>query len=165
MSALNWDLYLNSKAILFTCDTSQKGISSRPAGPHRAELGSSQSGSEAQHASPVELTARHLSTAVFSSSELKAPRAIQLASARTPSVHDVSPISLNPSSHVGTHDSPLARVPAHVPTAPFEGGVDAGHAAALRYTSAPPLFCKIVSVRALVFEFPPYMKTFPASTV
>ena len=43
-------------------------------------------------------------------------------SVSTRSVHDVTPSSTIPGSHVGTQDAPLTRVSVQVPTAPLRGG-------------------------------------------
>ena len=117
MSTLNCVLPWNRKLMSVTCETSQWGMVS------------------SQNRSPT-----HASTAALSSA-LVVTSGMHTASVSTPSVHDVTPSSTNPASHVGTHDWPLTRLSVQVPTAPLTGGRDASHAA-LTYTSQAPLFCK-----------------------
>ena len=66
MSALKSALSLNSCDMSVTSDTSHSGISTQPALPHRAELGSAQFASVEQHASPLGTAERQASTAALS---------------------------------------------------------------------------------------------------
>ena len=57
---------------------------------------------------------------------------VQFAAVSTLSVHDVTPYSTYPESHVGWHVEPLGRVSVQSPAAPFAGGTAASHALSLR---------------------------------
>jgi len=50
------------------------------------------------------------------------------ADVSTPFVHDVIPTNTKPVLHVGVHNPPSAKLEVHVPTLPFDGGVEASHA-------------------------------------
>ena len=113
MSTLNCVLPWNRKLMLVTCDTSQWGMVS------------------SQNRSPT-----HASTAALSSA-LVVTSGMHTASVSTWSVHDVTPSSTYPGSHVGTQDVPLTRVSVQLPTAPLRGGRDASHALSMRVHPLP----------------------------
>ena len=132
--------------MLVTFSVLQSGMSTHPTAPHRliANLGCQHNLSEEQHVSPDGTASKHASTVALSSARLVNGQTHKATSVSTRSVHDVTPLSTYPASHVGTQDVPLTRVSVQVPMAPLTGGRDASHALSLRVhqplgrVSSPP---------------------------
>ena len=92
----------NNSVMSVTSDTSHSGISTQPALPHRAELGSAQFVSVEQHASPLGTAERHaltasLSAAVSGNEHIVSPE------------DGSSPASLIPPPRHGTHQPDCTR--------------------------------------------------------
>ena len=111
-------------------------MSTHPTAPHRLIAGSGcqHSLSEEQHLSPDGTASKHASTAALSSALVGDVHYTQ-PSVSTRSVHDVTPSSTYPASHVGTQDVPLTRVSVQLPTCAVDGRI--GRVARVVYARPP----------------------------
>ena len=99
--------------MLVTCDTSQSGISTKPAAPQSAPP-------VEQHFSPEGTASRQLSTAALSAA-LSANGGLlhDVVSSIVPSTHVLAPFKAYPASHDGVQDDPPARISTQSPTPPL----------------------------------------------
>ena len=109
-------------------------MSTHPTAPHRLIAGSGcqHSLSEEQHISPDGTASRHASTVAFSSARSVNCHSHVAPCVSTRSVHDVTPFSTYPASHVGDAGRAAHEGVGAVADGAVDGRKDASHASSLR---------------------------------